>query len=79
MARQTRRQKLNSLYASLGLNLRDNDPDSPKMQAEAMRVIEAMSRRLSDEEKEPDSGDEEVLEVRQHAHRLVPEEVGGLT
>jgi hypothetical protein len=41
MARQTLRQKLNALYASLGLNLRDNDPNSAEMQAAAMAAIEA--------------------------------------
>lgn len=41
MARQTLRQRLNSLYAALGLNLRDNDPNGPVVQAEAMRAIEA--------------------------------------
>lgn len=41
MARQTLQQKLNSLYASLGLNLRDNDVDSPAMQAAAMQAIAA--------------------------------------
>lgn len=42
MGSQTPQQKLNSLYAELGLNLRDNDSSSPEMQQAAM----AKARRV---------------------------------
>lgn len=43
---QTKQQKLNSLYAQLGLNLRDNDVTSPEMQRAAMEEISRLRRDL---------------------------------
>lgn len=45
-AAQTPQQKLNGLYAQLGLNLRDNDPTSTEMQEQAMAAIESLRREL---------------------------------